>query len=587
MKIKLRDIENTWGYLTDLKKTIDSELHDKIILARDNVQLAFFTLKIFDFRNGVFSLSDINSIQKACIKILEKFKLYENGKARELGILKNDLTLTPIDQYVKHILGFNKLPQTVFLSLEVKVKKDLVELLSLISRYEQDNVVQGYIKGERRGEHEAKTKIDFYNRCVRERDGIVKYLANDLVFRAISKARIDEIWAAHLLTRWTERELDRPYRWGQYRSIEYFDYKRINICRHRLEDLYIEEIADLEKLYPKKISLFYKKLKKKITPGVIFHEINTFYVPSLPKLKERIAIFKELEKLFRGQKWYGFTALALTQVEGIFSDILHIATPKTHLNSLSTKVSAIRTFYTGEERSFDYFEYHLPRLRNRFLHSGSVVGENFKLIALDLLHDLRFVMRAFYRLNDPVIELNNLLNKDPVMAITGVASLVHFFDLVEEIKNKLNGNQGHKEMEDVLKRWDNYQSALDASSDIRYYAENINADIDQRLTNFLSGIQIYEITGSLNTLDKVDLKFINKNQDRLAEIIDRIGFNLAEDFLYLNDVRILASSFKKYLPNCSDESKAILSSIFKRNRNNFVKILLLVPAFKKHKELFN
>ncbi len=588
IKIKIKDIDGTWGYSQKIQKLLRATLSKEIIFHPDRYIIAFHSLRLFNFRKGTYHIDNKESVEKACLKILEKFGIFKSGKLGDVfkDLQKGKTDYTPIYQFVKRIVGFNKLPGDILYSLEDTVKENLKELLQLIEQYEKDPIVINYNKGEKRNEHKTKTIVDFYLRCLHERDVIVKYLINDLENRAITKAYEDDVLSAGFTWLWYEAYWDKPYKWWQQRSIEFFDYKKINVCMHRLSEITLQEIPKLEVLYHVNKVAFYRRLKKNLPPLMIFHQIRSYYIPMLSKLAERQLPFDELEKLFKSKRWIGFTALALSQVEGVFSDMLDAIYPHKQYSSLSTKVSAVRPLYKHAERNFDYFEYHLPTLRNSFLHSGSAGGRNFKLISLDLLYDLHYLMSVFLELNDPLIELNNILKRRHEDNITGIESLNHIFYLVDAVEKRYKLHPQHIQSKEALDAWKTFEIELSQSYDVDYYVGNVSGDIDQRVDSFLQSIQIdLKDNGTLSDLHTLDLKTLRKNRDQVIEIIDKIGFNLSEDFNYLYNISKFTKNCNKFLPNCSKAVFDTLADIHKRHNDNFNKIEIIEPAFSEWEKM--
>lgn len=580
MTIRLKDIDGTLGGIHKIQKHLFNTVPIDLFFTQDRTIIAFHCLKHFNFKINSFQLSNKESIEKACLKVLEKCGIFDKGEIVDIFKTTQPKTkpeeFNPIFQFVKYVVGFNKLPVDLYYELEDKVKSNLKELLNLINKYESDETIIEYNKTEKnRAGHLGKTKIDFYKRCLKERDTIIKYLTFELKKRVIIKAKQDDFLPAGFSWLWYEEYWDRPYKWWQYRSIEFFDYERINVCRHRLLEIYLKEIPDYEQLYAQNKAKFYKLLNNKVGPEKIFHYIN-HHLKDIPILSERIPIFIELKLLLKSRKWFGFTALALSQIEGIFTDMLYIMYPKEKYSSLSTKVSSVRPHYKNEERNFDYFEYYLPLLRNSFLHAGSIQNRDFKLLSFDLLYDLNYILGVVEELNDPYIELHNILKRGHIDAITGIESFNHLFTLLSKVKDRYDKNNDRPELKDELDKWVSFEMDMQNNAEIDFYISNLNSDIDERIKNLLQGIYIADLECNLHNMPTKDLK---SNFEKIKEIINRIGFNLKEDFDYILSVEKFIQSYRAYLPNCSEDVNNVIADIKKRNVESFKKIHILKPAF--------
>jgi len=55
-------------------------------------------------------------------------------------------------------------------------------------------------------------------------------------------------------------------------------------------------------------------------PAALMQELR-FYLSYLPMQNERKPPFDELEKLFKIKRWISYYCLALTQIEGLFSEM--------------------------------------------------------------------------------------------------------------------------------------------------------------------------------------------------------------------------------------------------------------------------
>lgn len=579
--IKLKDINETWGAIQHANKVIKAGLSRHVIFNEDPLLITYHSLRIFSFGRKKYGPDDRESIVKQCIVILQKYGIYSNGKVEDTFHDKDKYAdNTPIGHFIKYIVGLHEMPFHILSQLETQVKSNLKELLSLIAFYEADAIIISYKKGVHRREHKSKLIIDFYERCIAEKDVIIKYLINDLEDRAIIKASQDKSLKDFGLM-WFEGYWDRPYKWWQYRSIEYFDYRQINVCRHRLDEVSVRDIPQMEDLYKTNKKLFYHKLKKYLSVEQIFHEIENFYIPTLPKVIERKPVFDELKKLIKARRWYAFTALALTQVEGVFSDMLYILYPQKNYSSLSTKVFAVRPHYTHEERNFDYFEYHLPFLRNSFLHSGNIKDKDFTLLSKDLIYDLHYLLRVFHVISDAHMELHKMLKKNSTEIISGIKSFNHIFGLVAEVQERSIKNSTHKELKETLKAWFDFEKdILKPSTELEDYLNLETEDFDNKLVGFFETIKAQTAYhGQELDIAAVDMKYITTNLEKIKQTHGETLSSFREEYENIMDILEFIEQYKKFLPSTSIDVVNYLADIKKRHKSNFTKLTKLKPVF--------
>lgn len=582
-KIKTKDIQQNVGSINEAGPIIRDRLSKEIIFQTDESIIAYHSLTFFDIQKDKYSADNKQSIESQCAFLLGKFGIYKEGKKRATRDDKQKEKTNPIQDFITDVVGFHRLPSQIMSELEWKVKRDLKQLLTLIRKYESNQVIIDYKKGERRPEHHSKTVIDFYERCTAERQNITDYLINYLEDRVLTKATQDPWMRQNLTFLMFENYRDFPYKWWQPRSIEYFDYEKINPYRHRLDNFSIKEIDEMEELFTSDKKKFYKNLKSHITPLQVFDQFKTYYFRLFSKLQEREPVFNELSYLMKSKKWYSFTALALTQVEGIFSDMLYILYPKKRYSSLSTKVFAVRPFYDLAESSFDYFEYYLPVLRNSFLHSGSIANKNFEYLSYDLLYDLYFLITIYGELKDPHIELNNFLRKDSSRNIFELKDFNHIFKLIDKVEERAKHNPSHKEFQETIDAWYSYErTVLVPSAEMYYWANEMNSSIDKNIDNFFD--QLSDLMSrkgvNINVADET-AQSLKKNVFIICEALSEEAYYLQQDYESLMNNHIFLKQYKKYLPATPKEDMDLLKHIDIRTKEKFAKLLLLKDTFKE------
>ncbi|MDR3695912.1 hypothetical protein [Mucilaginibacter sp.] len=583
-KIKLADLDQTYGSIRKIREHILESVPENLFLSDEKMDIVYHTLKEFNFKKAI-KWNDLPAIEKACVSILNKTGWYINGKLDPELRSEDRLVYDPITHYFEEVLGFTKLPVITFRDLEIKVRLDLRGVLSLIERYEnKEEYVRDFLEtGVKRGEHEGKIRLDFYERCRKERDEIVKHLSKGLVNRAIYRSRSDTLMSNTSL-RWFEEYRDRPYQWGRVRSIQYFDYEKIDVFRHRIDDLTVRNIRPLEKLYnQKKYKAFYKEVRKYLSPDEIFNQIFNYYIPRNLKVLDRKPVFEELAYLLKKKRWYGFTALALTQVEGIFSDMLAVITPKTKHSSLSNKVFAIRPYFNYYDSAFDYFEYILPRVRNRFLHSGTITGRDFEIIAYDLLYDLHFLLKAFLQANDNQIKLMNMLNEDTLKQIGSIHDFLELFKILDELQKRLKQNPDSKELAEILFRWTGFeQSNLKDSGNLEHFAGDILNRLNIITSKFYDTIFANTAySASQINLAKMTSKEVRDNIESIKEILKDTTYFFKDQLQEIVNMHNFLKLHEKHLPSFPTIENKLLKDLLKNEKNNMnvAKLNLIAPIF--------
>ncbi len=375
----------------------------------------------------------IPSLDHACTKVLAHFQL-DGETDGELYWEKEGDILSfegAIKNYILFVLRLKHLPHDTYSLLASNVREHLDRLNKIIQRYETDSYISKYIStNEQPRDHEHRTKFDFYQRCIREREVIINYQLNGVKSRAIQKAT-NSPWGIGMAYKMQERYMDFPYRFGHYNSEEFFDLKQIDTCGHRVRNFPIKEAKKLEKQYLKDKEEFYSLYFQQQSPAKIFQSLK-FYLAHLPLKKNRASIFDELEKLFNEQRWLSFYALALPQVEGLFTEMETTIFSKVKGKSLSDKVDNIRPFHDYSEFSFDYYQYIVPVLRNRFMHSG--YDEISDANAYDILTDLEHLINIFYQLNDPIVKIKAIHVKRNAQYFISFEEFAQYFNLLNQLK---------------------------------------------------------------------------------------------------------------------------------------------------------
>lgn len=263
--------------------------------------------------------------------------------------------------------------------------------------------MQNFIKGYKNSpstprNSEQRKLLTFYKRTLAKKEEIVNYLLFGVLEKAYSRAApgLSSPFAIEFKELETEmnRHEDFPYLEMRYGfEIKYIlnlgklDYRLINPLRNKLDwmNQHLVHLAD----YTSQVD---QHLQSKIHAKPFFSSLIS-ELEAIPVVRNRKVMFEEMEKLFNEKKWYALYALALPQVEGIFSEIINLLTKDKVKGSLTEKVNYLRAYYEHAHYTFDYYEFTLADLRNSFAHSGKINDPERKCYRL--LLDISYLLKIF------------------------------------------------------------------------------------------------------------------------------------------------------------------------------------------------
>jgi len=511
------------------------------------------------------------SADKKCKLILDGVSIKVPRNSRGIpNLLDNKV----VNQFLFAVIGFKRLPVEEFFVLFQPVKNDLAALLALIEEYKRDTYIIGYLEGKARPEHEARVRIDFYERCLAERDRMLHYLDKGIYQRALSNCsepvepRIPELLMKEFR--------DRPYYFRQGATDAYFDYRKINRYQHRLLNLHTnpQQLQQLFRSYEaENLDAFYTALNTIKPYKELFIKIKEFYIRVLPVLKARQAIFAELENLFQAEYWFGCSALALIQVEGLFSDMMTVINPQKYASSLPTKVAYIRPYDRRHGVGLDYFQYYLPRIRNKLLHSGNIPEHDFKILSFDLLYDLWYLLDVATTLHDASSQLNTVCNSTFTPLFMGVISLRKVFTFVEEVSQQANKNALAKVQQEILGKWDQYRKQYIYTDELLEVAQDLLSSIKTEIyLSFRSFQRESEIISQQIDIAAMPLDEFVEKKDQLSALLQQMSYDVQENFGELYQTFQFLKTYKKYLPECDSIAKGIFDGILKEHKATAVKI---------------
>lgn len=542
--ISLKGYGKTGNDIQNIRNKIRENLGKSIFDIKDFQSLQFEALhQISDVRRYV--KNDYESIFKASGKVMSYFefhkatlsKLNEKNKFEEVKTKKEE---THLDLFNMWILGFDTTPHNELNYLEKNTKFHLKYITDLLLRYEDEKYIQSYLEtGKTYGSSEDKKILDFYKRCLKERNEIISYMVNGMEDRAISRANTKlglNIGINHPY-------YDFPYRsWSPYMN-EFFDYQKINKVAHRC----FEMPASLEKFYKNK-TLFYKKYFKLKPATQIFINIDFFY-SHIPKTNDRKPIFDELTRLFKAKRWLAFYALAIPQVEGLFTEMLKTIKPGYKGKSLPEKVEKLRPSYALSDAYFDYYQYIIPELRNKFAHIG--FEEDLKLKSYDLLTDLEYIIQVYYELDHPLVKIKRIIQQRRTDEFISYIEFSQFFEMISQLN--------HDQMSTVKIELDFFLKDFIIKNCQFEYIIDEASNIIRKLTPEL----LHLIEKATNSSDTA-FAFEDKNLKNIRPILQRnkkefinlyINYNYKFDEMY--ELKNFKNGLKKHYQNWNSAEKNI------------------------------
>jgi hypothetical protein len=344
-----------WYFRSDLLRILGNKIY-----APTFQELARHILSVFDYDQEIAELSakgDINSVYQ---RFLERYEAYFSGWGT---YFKPDPD--PAVAFVNDFLLFEKLPLTEREQLEPLVLTDLKKRTQQVMYYESLPTIIDFRKKPTEPKTQQERMIfDYYQRNVVEQQSILRHLLFEL------KNRILDICTEHydisMSAKVRRSYMDRPYLTAMpFNTAPYFDHRLIDKSRHRLYGIEIPlaEANKLWSLYAANKPYFYQQLIQYRTVANAFDEIKSSFAFHSSILGKRVPIVLELKGLFEEKKWYGFHALALSQIEGLFSEMAAAVHPGEKHTGLPSKVAGVRSGHIRAQNYFDYFQYYIPVLR--------------------------------------------------------------------------------------------------------------------------------------------------------------------------------------------------------------------------------
>jgi len=548
--------------VNQFRKDLVRRLGDSLFIPSETA-LCFHVLKSlvypFEHKPG----EDIEAIEKGCNNAVELFD-------KRFGIYHDPFVKpekeTPCKKLLFYVLGMEKVPGMVRERIEALIKTDLKDRQKLIEYYEQFRAIKAF-KEENKipGTHEDRIYYDFYIRNVTEQRKILKYFIDGLNNRVINKC-----WVQYLKPTFDfEWYFDRPYITAIPNSSDYFDNRQMDLCGHRIGEVPIVKARELQKVYKNDQEEFYKELQKYLTVDQVFHQLKYYLGFLSGPIIDRKPVFEELELLFKEKRWFGFYSLGLAQIEGLFTEMLKTIDQDLLKPSLTEKVEAVRPVYELAHHSFDYYQYHIPILRNKFMHLGiDKIGETN---CYDILYDLLYLFKVYTELKTPLPEINNIIKKKQQEDFLDIHGFNRYFDLIEAVKRSGNMESIKNEVELFEKDF------LIGYIDIEHFVREVQDLVPKAIAHWYNTIKVYTEHNTVSVdLEKLTMHLFEKSKDEYLVLINPVYEAYKEIFSNLNGYNRFLARFEKYLPSLSKNLKDDLNKLYEKHKDDFKKLSFIL-----------
>lgn len=343
---------------------------------------------------------------------------------------------SPRYYFSHYILGIVELPYGELKEIRGEVESHLEYFNDLIKHYESLDEIKILFEEGKTNTTESIIKTHFYSRCLEERQAILNYYLNGMYTRALQNSRHEKGSLFSTINALSDFN-HRPYDFGRSVFGRNYDYRTIDCSTHRLilSNVGMNKYIEFRRMYVTDKAGFYNEYFKirSIEQTLISIDNNLGY---LPVSQARIDIFKEMKRFFLAEEWLAFYAIALPQVEGLFSEMIESdKTKTTSRNALSAKVREVRSWFRYHEKSLDYYEYALPKYRNKFAHG--VLLSDIKLLAFDLLTDLNDILKLFSEAEKPSVKVSRTIRRKNEVDFAELSMYGEFFKAVDNLTPKM------------------------------------------------------------------------------------------------------------------------------------------------------
>lgn len=580
MQLNIEDYKKSIWDLDRFRKDFLEYLSNNGLFEFDSLdEIIHFSLKsLYPVNKGLKKTE--KSIEQKAGEVLEHFRmkrllkssLIRIGADREVISTNEDKIKQSYRQrYLEDILRLENVPKPIYKSLKHEAENHLLKINSNIQHYTNLKFIKDFKEKDKKPSiHLERTYLDYYFRCIDEQEKIIDFIFGcGLKDRAIVKSTL---FPKFIPVSFILGFNDFPYYSAHEYSNGYFNHNLIDKSAHRINEFPYDEADKMEIIYSKDKRKFYRLYFKKNDKNEIFRQIDS-NLNLLPLSADRKAIIEELKYLFNRKRWVSFYGLALSQIEGIFSEMLkYINSSSISDKSLFYKVNSLRNFYTSSTFYFDYFQYHIPQLRNKYSHGILDGGEKEELNSFDLLLDIKFLLNVFIELESPYISLINMILKQDYR-ISTIDDIVMTFELINKLKP-----EHKKELKDRID--DFYKIQLIDNKYLEFIIYGVKEDLNSKINSLK------------NTFEKVFNGKISITENNYKEIQDYFREEVNVELLN-NEMRIYETNFQnihfynlfyknysKKIVSLDFELKSLIEKTFKPDIDIINKISFLCGLIK-------
>ncbi len=485
-----------------------------------------------------------------------------------------------VSYFLLLFFDIKRLPIYEKLRLENKAKADLLEIDALVSHYHELPFIKRYNEEPQTPRnHRDAMYLEFYRRTLAKRKEVLDYLLQkcEEISYKNSKPKTDYDENFRSSQTWKEMEVhqDWPYtevvlghkHWHYGINWERLDYRRINTVKNKYR--YFRFTSNAHHGYTK---AFKKEILEKFSQAKALQLLSETItkVKRLPVLRKRTKIFQSLKSLYKKREWYGFYALALPQIEGIFAEMVTIVHPdKSTSGALPEKVRFIRPYSGDGDYYFDYYEFYLPEWRNRFAHTGQ--DDEIKIKCAFLVLDLVHITDVFEELDSPLLQVTNILQFG-TLYFDHVGKFSRFIDLCRTVRVKGQLPEIEAQLHQFV------YHTLVSEFNFGSFLQNLQLDFDNAIKVFEEHVIISVVMNRSKPLNifKMAPQELNQRVSDVEEALnDDLKILFQEELKLLFDTQSFITGFPSTFPQLEKSIKDEISVFATRNRSKLETIRIL------------
>ncbi|ELU1435750.1 TPA: hypothetical protein U2M34_001433 [Providencia rettgeri] len=294
-----------------------------------------------------------------------------------------------------------------------KIDSQLELINSHLKRLEEKKKISGWLNGEERYD---RNLYEYYrDKNQSAKDEILKFLAEDLEYYALSKCQCDSTMPSIL--GFFRGQMPYSYSRGiMFSNVDPFDVEQMTVMSNKFLDLPLPEHTLINNLYKDDKEKFYTFAKEFISGEIegldcALDKIEGYFLTS-HIIGKRRDVLSVIISHYKNEDYVSVVNMLPMQIEGIFHDIcteLGINESRLDISSINEKLRILK----DSINNFIYFEYYsfkFPIIRNIVAH-GKLIEANIEQEAIMLMLDLLPVCDMAVSDEIPIFRKIQLLNK--------------------------------------------------------------------------------------------------------------------------------------------------------------------------------